>query len=230
MSYQRVNLTFVLMLLVVFLGCAAPPQKEINLISENISSSSGKVGIITTPIPKAIMTFPGAECLLCYGVAMASHSSFRNYAETLEIRDLKDFNHALVSRLNSKGIVAINLGNTLDLKALEMNKDQKEGYSKIDFRKFQQEDITSLIVVNYKELGFKRGYMNYIPTETPQANMVAEAYMVRLGDNKLIWYTLIKINRGVVGEWDVPPKYSELTSAYYSAIEEFKGKIKDAFN
>lgn len=229
MNSIRITLPAILVITFALIGCASPPQKEISLIPQNISSPNGKIGVISTKIPDVEVTFPGADCLLCVGVAMAAHSSLREHAVTLKSSELKDLNNSIISILKSKGFQAINLGNHLEISKLESVKEQKEGYSKKDFSKYQQDGFSTLIVIQYKELGFKRGYQNYFPTEPPKANLVAEAYMVQINDNKLNWYTSINLSKGVVGDWDAPPRFPQLTNSYYSAVEEFKDKITETF-
>lgn len=229
MNFIRINLLSVLIITFALIGCASPPQKEIGLISQYISGASGKIGVITTKLPDVEVTFPGADCLLCVGVAMAAHSSLRDHAVNLKGSELRDLNNSIISRLNSKGLQAVNLGNQLEINKLETVKDLKDGYSKKDFSGYQKEGFSALIIIHYKELGFKRGYQNYFPIEPPKASLIAEAYMVQVSDNKLNWYTSINLSKGVVGDWDVPPRFPQLTNSYYSLVEEFKDKIADTF-
>lgn len=213
-----------------FSGCSSVVQKSVIFNNNDITTGSKVVGIIGIKNPEVSVAFPGADCLLCIGVAMASHGVLRDHAKTLNSSELTLLQNDLVKKLNAKGYTVKVLDKSFDISKVEKNNEVKEGYSKYNFSSFAKEGVNSILVLNIKEVGFKRAYQSYVPTEPMKAQIVADGYMVNVSDNKLLWFKEYKLSKGVVGEWNVEPKFPLLTNSFYSLIEEFKDTVISEFN
>jgi len=213
----------------ILASCATPPQPPITFSQQSLSGAKEQIGVLSTKVPDVSVEFPGADCLLCIGVAMAAHSSFRDHAATLKATELNMMQDELVSRLKARGYRVAKINEPVEIRSLEAVSEKKDGFAARNFSKYKKDGFTALVVTEYKSVGFKRGYQSYIPTEPMKASIQAETYMVRLEDGKLVWYQPHNLSKGVVGEWDQPSKFPALTSSYYSLIEEFKDLVLGSF-
>lgn len=228
---KRINLIVLTAVLLAFLsGCSTFVQKPVSFSPSSIQSGKVVIGVVQTKLPEFSVAFPGADCLLCIGLAMATHGKLRDHSKTLNTNDIQPLQDDLVKKLVAKGYSVKKIDQNIDFSKLKKNSDEKEGFSNYDFSNYAKEGINMLLVINLKEIGFKRGYQNYIPTEPMKAQVVAEGFLVNTSDGKYTWYQDYKLSKGVTGEWDVEPKFPQLTNAYYSLIEEFKDSFIGSFN
>jgi len=229
--HRKLIFTIMGVFAILLVGCATP-QKPLPFSQTSVPTGNGMIGVIQTKIPDFSVNFPGADCLLCIGLAKAAHYNLISYSESLKTDELISFQDDVVKKLNAKGFKAKKLSEQLEFKTLNSipRSDRKEDYSEWDFKSFAKDNIQVLLVINYKQIGFRRGYQSYFPTEVPKANIIVEGYMVNLADNKLIWYKEFSMLKGTVGDWDVSPKYPELTNQYFSLIEDFKDSFLGSFN
>ena len=210
-------------------SCATPPQTPISFSQQSLSGPKEQIGVVSTKIPSVSVDFPGADCLLCIGVAMAAHSTFREHASTLNAADLENLQDELVAKLKARGYRVARITEAVDVRSLDSVSDKKDGFAKYNFAKYKKDGYTALVVTEYKSVGFRRGYQSYIPTEPMKASLQGETYMVRIEDGKLLWFQPHNLSKGVVGEWDQPPKFPGLTNSYYSLLEEYKDIVLGSF-
>lgn len=213
----------------VLASCATPPQTPISFSQQSLSGPKEQIGVLSTKIPSVSVEFPGADCLLCIGVAMAAHSTFREHASTLNATELETLQDDLVARLKARGYRVAKISEPVEMRSLDSVSEKKEGFAKYNFSKYKKDGYTALVVTEYKSVGFRRGYQSYIPTEPMKASLQGETYMVRLDDGKLLWFQPHNISKGVVGEWDHAPKFPGLTNSYYSLLEEYKDSVLASF-
>lgn len=223
------NISAILFSAILITGCGSIAQKPVSFEQSTLPTGKNIIGVTQTKSPEISVEFPGAGCLLCIGIANASHSVFKDHAKTLNVKDLGPLQSDLINKLNSKGHKVKVLSGNFDLSKLEKNSDTKEGYSKYNFASLAKEGINAVLVLDVKEIGYKRAYQNYIPTEPMKAQIVADGFLVNVTDNKLLWYKEYRLSKGVQGDWNVEPKFPELTNAYYSLIEEFKDSVLSEF-
>lgn len=209
-------------------GCATK-QAAIHFSQESLAGKNEVIGVVASAVPEASVVFPGADCLACLLAAYAVNSEMRTHAKSVTTTELANLQDSMVNKLKSKGYKVVRINDPIVLNKLPSNSSQKEGYAKYDFSRYGKENITSLVVLNYKTVGFRRNYQAYIPVEPMKASATGEVYMVRLGDNKLLWHKDFDVIKGVTGKWDNPPKFPELTNSYYAMIEELKDSITDEF-
>ncbi len=225
MSKYLTRVLAVVLILALLGGCATAPQNKIDFSSQELAGANQKIGVIRSKIPEVAAEFPGADCLLCIAAALANHSSFRDHVKSLSSSDLAVLHDAVVSRLRAKGLEVVKLSDEIDVRKLDSVKEVRDGFAKNNFSSFQARGLTSLVVVDFKTVGFRRSHQNYFPSEPMKARVVAEVYMVRLADGKLLWFERYDLLKGTSGEWDNKPKFPEITNAFYSLVEEFKDQV-----
>jgi hypothetical protein len=214
-------------------GCAStPPQEPITLAPDwDQTARNGRVGVLLSATPKPDTNFPGADCLLCMGVASVMHSSLTTHVRTLTADELKPLQGDLVSLLKARGIDAVAIGEPLklaDLPNLQTNEPLNK--SPKDFSSFKtKHNVTRLLVVDIGSVGVWRSFSGYVPTEMPRAVVHGSAFVVELANHRLEWLHKLEVRRNAEGAWDEPPKFPGLTNAYYQALDTAIEEIKKPF-
>lgn len=229
---MRLNNTFIRIAafvpITLLSGCATK-QAAINFSQESLAGKNEVIGVAASAVPGISVDFPGADCLLCLAAAYAANSDMRTHAKSVTTTELASLQDSMVNKLKSKGYKVVKIDDPIVLHKLPSNSSRKEGYAKYNFTGYSKQNITSLVVLNYKTVGFRRNYQAYFPVGPMKAAATGEAYMVSLVDNKLLWHKDFDVIKGVTGDWNNPPKFPELTNSYYAMIEELKDSIIDGF-
>ena len=93
----------------IFLGgCATPVQQRIDLADNYFVSGmakEGKIGVVMVELPKPDTAFPGANCLLCLGVANGMHSSLNKEVQTFSTAELQTLPRDVDGRVPSVPII-----------------------------------------------------------------------------------------------------------------------------
>ncbi|MCR2747913.1 hypothetical protein [Limnobacter parvus] len=226
---------FVLVAAALFLGgCATPIQQRIDLADNYFLSSKakeGRVGVVMVELPKPDTAFPGANCLLCLGVANGMHSSLSKEVKTFSTAELKPLPHDLVVLLKKRGLDAVLIDEPLKIDALpDLNASEAVNKSRKNFTSLKAKyNIDRLVVIHFTALGVWRSYSAYVPTDPPKAVVVGSASLVDLTTHSLEWYQPVTISRTADGDWDEPPKFPGLTNAYYQVLESGMDVIKKPF-
>jgi ABC-type amino acid transport substrate-binding protein len=214
-------------------GCATtPPQQPIALASDwDQVARSGRVGVLVSALPKPDTAFPGADCLLCMGVAAAMHSSLTTHVRTLTTDELKPLQADLVALLKARGIDAVAIDEPLKMADLpDFKTEQPLNKSRKDFSRYKaQHNVARLLVVDIASIGIWRSFSGYVPTETPRAVVNGRAFVVDLAGHQLEWLHTLEVRRAAEGEWSEAPKYPGLTNAYYQALDTALEELKKPF-
>jgi hypothetical protein len=205
--------------LAVLGGCATAPQTPLPMNTSVLSADGGRVGVAMSALPKVDTAFPGASCLLCIAVASGFHGKMTDYVRTLPYEDLPDLKKQAAAAITKKGAQAVLIDDEIQFDALPDFKSDQPNFARKDFRALREKhNIDRLMVVNMTVLGVWRDYSAYVPTSDPKAVLKGAAYMVNLRTNALEWFAPIDIAKAATA-WDQPPKYPDLTNAYFQAIE-----------
>ena len=86
------------------IGCAAPPQKNVDLAANTFLSKNERVGVAMTKLPKVDMQILGAGCLLCIAAASIANASLTAHSQTLPYEDLPYLKKELADALRIKGV------------------------------------------------------------------------------------------------------------------------------
>jgi hypothetical protein len=208
-------------------ACQTAPQNPIALTKEGLAAQKGRVAVAMRT-PPTDLYLPGANCLLCIGVATMANSSLNTYSKTLKTEDLVQVKAEVVELLRKKGIDAAAIDGQLDLAALG---DLKLGPNMAtkDFASKFGKDYDHIVVINVQQLGFERSYAAYVPTSDAKATVRGFAFMVDLKTNAYEWFDHVQIMRSADGAWDEAPSFPGLTNAYFQALEQAKDRVKAPF-
>ena len=206
-------------------GCATAPQLPVPLTSGTLSATAGRVGVVMTALPKIDTEFPGASCLLCLVVASAANSTLTAHVRALPYEDLPDLKKQVAAALAKKGVDALVIDGDFKIDDLQKTTGEGPNLAPRDYRQLRDRyKVDRLIVVNMNVLGVWRNYSAYIPTGDPRATLRGQAFLVNLRTNVLEWYVPIDITRAAT-VWDQPPKFPDLTNAYFQVIELGKDAV-----
>lgn len=226
---------FVLAAAAIFLGgCATPAQQRIDLADNYFVSGKakqGKIGVVMVELPKPDTAFPGANCLLCLGVANGMHSSLNKEVQTFSTAELQPLPRDVVALLKKQGLDAVLIDEPLKIEALpDLNAGDAVNKSRKNFTSLKAKyKVDRLLVVHFTALGVWRSYSAYVPTDPPKAVVVGNASLIDLATHSLDWYLPVTVSRAAEGEWDEPPKFPGLTNTYYQVLETSMDAIKKPF-
>jgi hypothetical protein len=217
--------TAVLILAAMLGGCATAPQQPLPITASSLTSGAGRVGVAMTVLPKADTSFPGAGCLLCLAVASGMHSAMTDHVRTLPGDDLAELKKQIAAAIAKKGASPVLIDEPIKLDALEKFGGDQPNMARRDFRPLREKhNVERLVVVDVAALGVWRDFASYVPTSDPKAIVRGEAYLVNLRTNALEWYAPIVVAKSAA-TWDQPPKFPNLTNAYFQAIELGKDAV-----
>jgi hypothetical protein len=222
---RNVSLAALLAVVALLQGCATINQKPVALQADAVTSNGGRIGVAMAPLPKVDTQFPGAGCLLCLAVASAANSTMTDYTRTLALEDLPDLKKQAAAALTKKGATPVVIAGDLKFDELPAVSTPTEGFALRDFRGLAaKHSIDRLIYIDLRVIGIWRNYASYIPTGDPFAVAKGVVYMVDLKTNALQWYAPIDVVKGAT-KWDQPPKFPDLTNAYFQALELAKDAV-----
>jgi hypothetical protein len=215
---------------VLLLGACASTQRSIPLSYDALTAKPTRVGVALANVPPPDTTFPGANCLLCYGAASIANQSLTAFAKTLPSDDLMSLPDDIAQRLRAKGVAATAITERIDLAKLSGIRGAGTNVAKYDFAALGAKyGVEKLIVLEVTTLGFTRSYSMYTPISDPVGAVYGTGYMVDVRSNTYEWYQPIRGTKSADGPWDEPPKYPGLANAYFQAIESSKDQVMQSF-
>jgi hypothetical protein len=215
---------------VLAVGCAAPRQSFVGLDKSSINGTSGKVGIVMTPLPKVDTRFPGADCLLCMATASLLNSSLTSHTQKLPPEGLPELKDTLAELIRKNGGEAVVISDPLKLDALPDFGGKGPNIARKDFSSLKQKyAVDKVLVLDVPLLGVYRNFSAYIPTSDPRAEIEIDGYLVNLSNNTYEWYQTFSEAKGATGNWDEPPNFPGLTNAYFQVLETGKDRLVATF-
>ncbi|HMU65670.1 MAG TPA: hypothetical protein PKE57_00915 [Cellvibrionaceae bacterium] len=209
-------------------GCATVPHQPTISFDSNTFKKGEKIGVYISPTPKITTQFPGANCLLCLGVAAAAHSGLTKQVESFKAESLGKVPDVVNNYLKGKGIEVVKINEMI--KKLPKVKPSSGSTLAQNYGPYKtQYGIDRLLVINYQRVGVDRPYSAYVPTAVPHAVITAEFYIVDLATNSYSAYSPISITKEPDGSWDVAPKYPAITNAFYQAEEQASDLLTKPF-
>ena len=231
MLFRRLLLGLTVTVGLFLQGCASPPQTPIALNSDFYKPGGGKVVVALSEVPKPDTAFPGADCLLCLGVASAMHSTLTTAVQSWPVDDWLALGPELQGLLKSKGQTVELSATPFKRDAFPQRSDAKPGESRFDFRALKASSgADKALVVRVHALGIWRNYSAYIPTGVPRAVLKGDVLIVDLNTQQLEWYEPFDLSQSADGNWDEPPKFAGLANAYFQVIERGKDRLKQALS
>jgi hypothetical protein len=217
-------------LIVLLTACAGTPQAPVGMSEEMYQQQDPRVGVYLSELPETNVHIYGAACLLCIAVAEAANSKLSSQFETLTTDELVGLDGAVQEILAAHGIPSTIISDPIDYTKLKKFKSEVPGYSKQDFRPLKEQlNIDYLAVINIQMAGAYRPYSNYVPTGSPVGYVSGLTFVVDLSTNEYEMYEIINLKINADGDWDEPPSYPGVTSAYFRALEMAKDQVNSAF-
>lgn len=205
---------------VALVGCATAPQAPLALEGSKLNGTSGKVGVLMTPVPAADTHLPGAGCLLCLAAASIANSSLTTHAKTLPGKDVASFQADVTAALQRKGVQVVSITGPVKMEDLPNASNPPTNGARKDFSSLKTKyQIDRLLVIDITQQGFERTYSGYIPTSDPKGLVRGTAYLVDLGSQTYQWYAPIEVVKATDKKWDEAPTFPGLTNAYFQAVE-----------
>lgn len=221
---------FVALTTYILAACTSTPQQTVTLDNNLFANENLKIGVIYySPKEKATTHIYGASCLLCYAVASALTSNLDNYlAANISDEELLNMKELVIAEYSSRSKnvefieLAISIENLSDFYG-------DPGYATKDFRVLKEElNVDVLVVFEVAQHGAHRSFSNYIPNGDPKGHISGLLYSVDLDTNAYVQYLEINEMIQPSGEWDEPPTFPSVTTAYYQAVENAKEQIRKA--
>lgn len=225
---SQLKIGAIVLISVLLAACGSTPQGFVPLVKNNVQNQGTKIGFVyISPEDKATTNIYGAGCLLCYGVASALTSSLDTHIESeISADELLVIKQAVV---DGYGALDVSLQEITLAKPIDKMKkfDGENGFAKRDFRSLKQsKGLDMLVVLELNEHGAYRSFSNYVPNGDPQGYVSGTLYTVDLTTNGYIQYLKIDEKVQPQGNWDEPPTFPSVTTAYYQALENVKDSIK----
>lgn len=231
---RSVRLVAILGFSLVLGACATRVQLPVELSPAAMAPSpQERVGVAMAKLPKAGLSLPGADCLLCIMAAQGMNSALGKHTDTLGPEDLLPLKDEIAVALRKKGLTPVVIAEEIEVAKLADAPlpDSVPNAVGKDFAPFKQKyGVTKLIVVQVNQLGFERTYASYFPTGDPKGVVRGVGYMVDLSKNTYVWYRPISVLKAADGAWDEPTKFPGLTNAYFQAMENARSMVLQPFS
>jgi hypothetical protein len=211
-------------------GCATvAPQVAVPFAKV---STTGRIGVIMTKLPKVDTYFPGADCLLCMAAASIANANLTKHTQTLPYEDLPQLKDEVVKALKKNGAKNVTLiVEEFSADSLPASSSTTPNAARKDFTALKQTyNVDKLLVIDITMLGVIRTYSAYVPTSDPKAVLAGTGYMVNLNDNVYEWYLPVNVTKSADKAWDEAPKFPGLTNAYFQVVELGKDSFVKPLN
>uniref|UniRef100_UPI003562C893 hypothetical protein n=1 Tax=Hydrogenophaga sp. TaxID=1904254 RepID=UPI003562C893 len=133
MYFMSSSRAWLLGLIVVLSGCAAPHQSFVNLPAGYFADSKGAIGIAMTDVPPPDTYFPGADCLLCIATASMVNSSMTSAVRQWPNDDLKGLKEEMAALLRAQGQTVVMIDKPIKVADLPTRSNPQEGFARKDF-------------------------------------------------------------------------------------------------
>lgn len=165
--------------------------------------------------------------LLQAAVILARTASLTTHAKTLPTDDLMSILPEVERTFQGKGVGTVRLPAETVEKTRLSRFDAVDGrFARDDFRPLRNQlSADRLLWIKIQQVGFNYPFSGFSAMGDPMAFVGGEAFVVDLKTNEFHWYKKIRTLRGVGAAWDQAPKYPELTSKYYEALEEVRDAL-----
>lgn len=215
MNMSSISRTAVIALFMGLVGCA---PARVALRPSFWKDTQSKVGVAAVPAPKLAAYRSGNQGLLDLVINEAMAGSLEAHLQHLDANGISSMTDHYVEKLNERGVNARKLSRTVNPLTFQPFTAPSSGeFAERDLRPLaQQEGIDKLILISLQQCGTSRAYYGFIPLGAPKAMCVGKGEMIDLKTNQIEWRAYPETNdatQDVVGEWDEPPDYRNVTAA-----------------
>src|SRR6266853_3648280 len=130
-------------------GCASTPQTSVALSPDTLAASGSRIGVGMSALPKTDTHFPGADCLLCAGVAAMANTSLTTHTQKLGQEDLPKLKNQVADLIGKRGGQVTLIEEDIHLDALPSSSAKGANVAKKDFSSLRTKyNIDKLVVIN----------------------------------------------------------------------------------
>lgn len=218
-------------LIIALAACGSTPQPTVALATNAFAKPGLKVGMVyIQPEEQATTHIFGADCLLCYGVASSMTSKLDTHLENVvDVSELVNIKQVVINEYGSRNISVEEITLEKPIDKLKKFKGHQLGFAEKDFRGLKESlGLDVLVVLQLDRHGAFRSFSSYVPNGDPQGHIAGTLFAVDLNTNSLLQYMEIDEKVQPTGDWDEPPVFPGVTTAYYQAVENVKSKLREA--
>jgi len=186
-----------------------------------------KVAISVQPLPKPASYKMGAQGLLDMAINNAIANGWDTHVESLVFEPYQELADELASKIKARGflteVIPVDL---VKLKKYEPTPDQeKKPMFEWDLTPLGRVGREYLLLVKVDSVGTARDYYGFVPLSAPRGYLQGYATLIDVRSNEVIWWKSLLVNKGVNGDWDQPPAYSNLSQAIDQAVEQSRQDV-----
>jgi len=212
----------VIMITAIFVGCG-PANIAVKPEFWQLKNTTIGVAIVKYPVPQTYRA--GSQGLLDMAINSAAASTLDSYLQKLDLKNFSAVADTFVSKLRQRGFTAKRIEGIVDpekMPAFSSARSDEKTMDK-DFRQLgRQEGVERLILLAIDRCGTIRNYYGFIPLGAPKAFCLCKGHMVNCTSNTIEWFAAteeLTSTVDVIGDWDQPPAYPNLTQAFPKAME-----------
>ncbi len=223
------------MVLISLTGCG---PSRIALKPSFWDNKEQKIGIAFIKYPEAGAHRQGSEGLLDMAINASLASEMSAYLKSIDVEAYEEVAQSFKEKFASKGIEVQIFKGKLDLETLEDTpRSSGRSLSSTTFKKDlsfmkQKFKIDKVLLLGVDAYGTLRNYYGFIPLGAPKALFKVSGQLVDLESNNKEWFDFQDqeyATAPVMGEWNQPPTYPNLTNALIVAMNNAKEYIIRAF-
>ena len=227
------NIFYLISIIAIISGCATKP---VALQNEFWNESDKSVAVVIHELPeKGQLYKQGGQGLLDIVISSIATRNVHTHLGTLKADAfLKVKEEAFAERLQQKGIRVVNYESLINLESYPKIKAKDAQYDRDLSGLFSETGADRIIILQLQAFGAIRAYYGFIPLSPPQGFAAVDGVMVDKTDNKILWRSgnsmqQSSIQEPVIGEWDLPPDFVNLSEATQRAIEKSVTVLSDRF-
>ena len=226
----RYSLVFVLLSAsAVLTGCSSFVQKPIDLDAQFWNDKDPVIGVALSPLPAPQLALTGNQGLLELAINKGVNSKLSDQVSAWELHDLESLPDEVVASLKAKGLNAKRIPDAIDLTKFKET-EKREGYLARNISDLKSKyGVDRVLLISYTTTGAFRSYYSVVPTSVPTPQVGGIGMLVDPKDSRLVWYKPFVVVQPAQCEWD-QPGYSNLSNAFYQALDGSRQQILSAFN
>jgi len=213
-------------------GCVTQP---VVLKDDFWAQNNESIAVVLQEIPKQGELYKqGGQGLLDVVISSVVTKDVNTYLESLNAESFAQVQDQFSRKLIEKGFKVVKCEKKINLdKYPKVN--AKDGYYDHDLSElFNETQTDKLLILQLNQYGAIRSYYGFIPLSDPQGLAVINGLMVEKSDNKILWFAgdgreQSYVQEPVIGAWDEPPNYPNLTAAVNRALARAQTVLLDKF-
>jgi hypothetical protein len=181
------------------------------------------IGVTTVVAPKLGAHRAGSEGLLDMAINSAMSGTLEGHLQSMDASKFNVVADHYVEKLKERGLNARRLPEEVVPATMAPFKAESSGeFAAVDLRPLgTKEGIDKLILLSIQQCGTVRSYYGFIPLGAPKGMCISQGELIDLKTNQVEWRAFPEPGKNtveVVGEWDEPPDFKNVTVAVEQAM------------